>query len=137
MCKGMKYHQNHQGHRGHHHHGRGRGRGPMQRQGAQVNVQETDDRYEIYLIAAGRKREDFRMEIADDLLTIHVDAPSQEAEGQWQRREFRFRAFERSFQLSDKINQEDIRASYDAGILTITLPKHPDRVTQRREVEVE
>ncbi|MGH1433965.1 MAG: Hsp20/alpha crystallin family protein [Lewinella sp.] len=132
MCKGMKYHH---GQRGRHHHGRGRG--PMHRQGAPVNIQEMDDRYEIYLIAAGRKREDFKLDIADDLLTVHVTAPVSDTEGQWQRREFRFRAFERSFQLSDKINQEDIRAAYEGGVLTLTLPKHPDRVTQRREVEVE
>ena len=43
----------------------------------------------------------------------------------------------RSFQLSDKINSEAISATYAAGILTIVLPKHEDRVTQRREVTVE
>jgi HSP20 family protein len=84
------------------------------RQGAQVNIQEMDDRYDIYLLAAGRKREDFKMEIADDVLTIHVDAPAHEAEGQWQRHEFRFRAFERSFQLSDK-KQNQYLVNYSSG----------------------
>ncbi|MEL6656732.1 MAG: Hsp20/alpha crystallin family protein [Bacteroidota bacterium] len=127
----MKYHRGHGRHYGHRHPG-------MRRPGAQVSIREMDDRYEIYLIAAGRTREDFRLDIANDVLTIHASAPaSSEEEGQWQKREFRFRDFERSFQLSDKINSEAISASYDAGILTIVLPKHEDKVTQRREVTVE
>lgn len=131
MCRGMKYHRGHGRHFGHHHAG-------MRRTGAQVSVREMDDRYEIQLIAAGRSREDFRLDIADDILTIHVSAPEQNAdEGQWQRREFRFRKFERSFQLSDKINSEAITAAYEAGVLTIVLPKHEDKVTQRREVTIE
>ncbi|MEO0724102.1 MAG: Hsp20/alpha crystallin family protein [Bacteroidota bacterium] len=127
----MKYHRGHGRHYGHRHPG-------MRRPGAQVSIREMDDRYEIYLIAVGRTREDFRLDIANDVLTIHASAPaSSEEEGQWQKREFRFRDFERSFQLSDKINSEAISASYDAGILTIVLPKHEDKVTQRREVTVE
>lgn len=127
----MKYHKGGYGrHQGHHHFGK-------RRPGAQVSIREMDDRYEIYLIAAGRTREDFRLDVANDILTIHASAPEQTEEGQWQRREFRFRGFERSFQLSDKINSEAISASYDAGILSIVLPKHEDKVTQRREVTVE
>lgn len=131
MCKGMKYHRG--GYSRHH----GHKRGHMRQHGAPVNIQEMDERYEIYLIAPGRQREDFRLDIADDLLTVHADAPSSDKEGQWQRREFRFHPFQRSFQLSDKINEEEIRATYNSGMLTITLPKHPDQVTQRREVTVE
>ena len=130
MCRGMKYHRGYGRHHGHRHPG-------MRRSGAQVSIREMDDRYEIYLIAAGRTREDFRLDIADQVLTIHASAPASTEDGQWQRREFRFRDFERSFQLSDKINGEAITASYDAGILTIVLPKHEDQVTQRREVTIE
>ena len=129
MCRGMKYHRGYGRHRGHYHSG-------MRRTGAQVSVREMDDRYEIYLIAAGRTREDFRLDVANDILTIHASAPESTEEGQWQKREFRFRKFERSFQLSDKINTEAITASYDAGVLTIVLPKHEDKVTQRREVTI-
>ena len=126
----MKYHRGYGRHHGHRHPG-------MRRSGAQVSIREMDDRYEIYLIAAGRTREDFRLDIADQVLTIHASAPASTEDGQWQRREFRFRDFERSFQLSDKINGEAITASYDAGILTIVLPKQEDQVTQRREVTIE
>ena len=126
----MKYHRGYGRHQGHRHPG-------MRRTGAQVSVREMDDRYEIYLIAAGRTREDFRLDVANDILTIHASAPECTEEGQWQKREFRFRNFERSFQLSDKINTEAITASYDAGVLTIVLPKHEDKVTQRREVTIE
>ena len=127
----MKYH--HGGHHRQHQAWQG-----MQRPAAQVNVLETDDRYELHLIAAGRRRDDFRVEIKDDLLTIHVAKPQEEevTKEQWQRREFRFRDFERSFQLSDKIDADAITVAYDAGILKLTLPKHPDKVTQRREFEI-
>lgn len=126
----MKYHRGYGRRHGHHHPG-------MRRTGAQVSVREMDDRYEIYLIAAGRTREDFRLDVANDILTIHASAPESKEEGQWQKREFRFRNFERSFQLSDKINTEAITASYEAGVLTIVLPKHEDKITQRREVTIE
>ena len=137
MCK-MHHHRGY----GHHHrHGHGRGHGgyghghrPFS---VPVNVREFDDRYELHVIAPGRNREDFTLEIADDLLTIKVQQPERATdEGQWQRYEFRLGSFERSFELSDKIDADGITAAYEAGILRITLPKREDRVTQRRRLDL-
>lgn len=132
----------------HHHHAYGRrrrrhrhhhqGSHPWSRAfGAPVNIRELDDRYELHLIAPGLQREDFKLEIADDQLTVSAQAPETTAEGQWQRREYRFGNFERSFQLSDKVDSEAIAAAYEAGVIRITLPKNPDRVTQRRTLDIE
>lgn len=138
MCR--KHHHHHgYGHRHHHHqhqHGRGRGHG-WRSFGNPVNVREFDDRYELHLIAPGRTREDFTLEVADDLLTVKGRGPeSLPAEGQWQRYEYRLADFERSFELNDKIETADISAAYEAGVLRITLPKREDRVTQRRQLDI-
>ena len=133
MCN--KHHHHAYGHRRRHQH---RGNHPWFRAfGAPVNIRELDDRYELHLIAPGLQREDFKLEIADDQLVVSAEAPEATSEGQWQRREYRFGNFERSFQLSDKIDHEAITAAYEAGVLRITLPKNPDRVTQRRALDIE
>ncbi len=131
MCR--KHHHHRGGHHrhGHRHHPRFAGRG------IPVNVREFDDRYELHLLAPGRTREDFTLELADDLMIIKGAGVTPPEEGQWQRKEYRLVSFERSFELSEKIDPEGISAAYEAGILRVQLPKQSDRVTQRRELEVE
>lgn len=139
MCN-KHHHHHHRGygrHRRRRHHRHGGGHPPFSAFGAPVNIRELDDRYELHLIAPGLSREDFTLEIADDQLMVTANTPEATMEGQWQRREYRFGNFERSFQLSDKIDSEAITAAYEAGVLRIALPKNPDRVTQRRALDIE
>jgi HSP20 family protein len=105
-----------------------------------VNVTEEDQLYRIEVAAPGVAREDFRIDLENDLLTVSVEHQEnrEETERRYLRKEFNFSAFKRSFQLPDTINPEGIRANHESGILTIELPKR-DEVVQKapRQITVE
>lgn len=91
-----------------------------------VNVEEHDKHFIMSLAAPGLVKSDFNIDIENDYLTISAEQKTEKEEkkeGNFTRREFNFSSFKRSFQLDDNIKQEAISASYDNGVLNITLPK--------------
>lgn len=135
MCKRSHSWGRHHWHGHHHHHGRHFGAAFST---FPVNVRELDDRYELQLFAPQLSREDFQLELVDRTLTISITTSKEEEIelGQWIRREYRPRGMERSFSLNEKIDLDNIKAAYADGVLKVTLPKFPDQVTQRRDVDV-
>ena len=104
-----------------------------------ANVQEHDDKYELYVYAPGLQKSSFQIGVADGILIIKTDPQNQETMQQdtWRRREFSPSGFKRRFELNEEIDTEAISAKYEDGVLLITLPKLEDFHTKRREVSVE
>jgi HSP20 family protein len=93
-----------------------------------VNIRETEDAFEIEMAAPGMKRDDFKIELDNQLLTISSERQNTEEEkdkqGNFTRREFSYQSFQRSFTLPEnKIKGDNIQAKYNDGILLITVPK--------------
>jgi HSP20 family protein len=92
-----------------------------------VNVKETNDDFIIEVAAPGMKRDDFKVELDNDVLTIssyREEKKSEQADKSYTRREFSYQSFQRSFSLPEnKIEGERIAARYVDGILHITVPK--------------
>lgn len=92
-----------------------------------VNVSEQDHNFELHLAAPGMKKEDFRIDINNNVLSIRAERKAKREEGEtaYTRREFRYHSFERQFTLPESVDQEKIEARYEDGILKIRLPKVP------------
>ena len=92
---------------------------------APVNIKETENAYQLHVIAPGLKKEDFNIQVEKDVLTISFEKKDENAETteKYIRNEYQFRSFKRSFTLSDKIDSTSIAAIYAEGVLSITLPK--------------
>jgi len=92
-----------------------------------VNIRETNDHFEVEVAAPGMKKEDFKVELDGNMLTIRSERKNEETvnEGErYSRREFSYQSFERSFQLpKDVVDIEQIRARYENGLLMLTIPK--------------
>ncbi len=90
-----------------------------------VNISETKDAYELALAAPGLKKEDFQINIEKNRLIIKVEKTIDEEATtiNYKRREFGFNHFSRSFQLTEKIDQSKVAASYVDGILKLELQK--------------
>ena len=93
-----------------------------------VNIRETDNAFEVELSAPGKAKEDFNIELDNDLLTISSEHKEESTtqEGKFTRREFSHSAFKRAFTLPETVNAEDIKAAYENGILKINLPKREE-----------
>jgi len=104
-----------------------------------VNVSEYDKEYSIEVAAPGIDRKAFNLEIENDVLTISTEKKEnkEEQKTNFIRREFNYQSFKRSFQLPETIDQDQIKATHDAGILTLTLPKKEEVVQNApRQIEV-
>ena len=105
-----------------------------------VNVMENDDAFKVEVAAPGIKKEDFNIELDNDLLTISSKAEKLEKteEGNYTRKEFNYASFKRSFNLPDTVNTAEIKATYTDGILSIDLPKREEaKVQPARTISIE
>ena len=103
-----------------------------------VNISEDKDHYLVELAAPGLKKEDFKLNVEDDVLSITVEKKEEkdEKENGYTRREFNYTNFSRSFTLPDTVNTESIKAVYNEGVLEIDLPKKEEEKTKNRVIEI-
>ncbi len=106
-----------------------------------VNVIESDDNFTVELATPGLTREDFNIELDNEVLIISSQAKSEEEHkentGKYTRKEFNYSTFKRSFTLPDTIDFNDVDASYQNGVLLVTLPKKEEaKVQPKRLIEI-
>jgi HSP20 family protein len=104
-----------------------------------VNVRETDKNFEIEVAAPGYEKNDFKVEMDNGLLTISVEKQEEkeEKENNYTRREFGYSSFSRSFNLPQNINEEDINAKYEGGILKLTIAKKGEAGNRRKAISIQ
>ncbi|MGN6603801.1 MAG: Hsp20/alpha crystallin family protein [Ginsengibacter sp.] len=103
-----------------------------------VNISETNDNYELEFNAPGRKKEDFKITVNKNILTVSFEKKEEpkEENRQFIKREFSTPSFKRSFTLDEKINAEGINAKYKNGILYLALPKKEEVKVMPKEITV-
>jgi len=104
-----------------------------------ANVKETESEYVLELAIPGRKKEDFNVEIDNDILTISSEVKSEEnkEDDGYTRREFTFSSFKRVFSLPETISLDKINATYEDGILKFVLPKKEEALPKpKRLIEI-
>lgn len=105
-----------------------------------VNIKETETAFEVELSAPARKKEDFNIEIDNDMLTISSEYKTESSaeQGKYTRKEFSHSSFKRSFTLPDIVKDDGIAANYENGILKITLPKKEEALPKpKRSIDIQ
>ena len=91
-----------------------------------TDVRETDDGYELDVDLPGFKKDEVDVKLSDGYLTISaakgLDKDEKDKKGNYIRRERYAGAMQRSFYVGD-IKGEDLRAKFENGILSLTVPK--------------
>ncbi len=106
-----------------------------------VNIRETDKSYELELAAPGLQKQDFRLNLEGETLTIsaeHTEEKSKEDKNEgWFRKEFKKGQFTRTFNLDETVDAGRISAKYEDGILHLSIPKkeHAQKVTRAIEIQ--
>ncbi len=91
-----------------------------------VNIQETETDFIVSLVAPGFEKENFKLKSTEKLLEVSASIEkTEEKEGvKFTRKEFEVKSFTRSFNLPEgKVNIDDISASYNNGVLNVSIPK--------------
>lgn len=93
-----------------------------------VNIRETEQDFQLEVVAPGLDKNEFRIELKDHVLTIvgekEEKAEDTDKDGRYTRREFRFASFKRAFTLPEHVvDGERIEARYTNGVLHISIPK--------------
>lgn len=95
-----------------------------------VNMKETDSEMKIELAAPGMNKEDFKIEIDNDILSISCEKEEHKTEEnkdeRYTRKEFSYQSFCRSFTLPDNLKKDEIEASYKDGLLHVTIMKNKE-----------
>lgn len=110
-----------------------------------TNIAETDKSYELAFELPGVAEDDIQVQLHDKVLTIRAerrdtrasDAGDNPENGRrWHRVEHRYGEFTRAISLPQDAANDGIEAVYEAGVLTVTVPKQPEaqpaRITVRR-----
>lgn len=103
-----------------------------------VNIIESKDDYQLEFNVPGRNKEDFKITVDKNILTVSFEKKeeSKDENKQFIKREFVLQSFKRSFTLDEKINADDINAKYENGILSLTLPKIEEVKVLPKEIAV-
>jgi HSP20 family protein len=95
-----------------------------------VNIRETADSYDVEVAAPGMNKDDFKVELDGNMLTISSEKKQQhedKEEGRFYRREFSYQSFQRSFNLKKEVvDIEKIQAKYENGLLHLVIPKREE-----------
>ncbi|MFO7615650.1 MAG: Hsp20/alpha crystallin family protein [Bacteroidales bacterium] len=93
-----------------------------------ANIVETADDFRIELQVPGYGKEDIKIRIEDQILTVMAELGENEGSGdlRYARREFGRGSFSRRFRLSNWIDTQKIAAKYENGILIIEIPKREE-----------
>lgn len=94
-----------------------------------TNISETDQAYQLELAAPGFGKEDFKIGLEKDILTVSSvmeekdEKKDEKSDRNCRMREFGHGNFSRSFSIPEAVDRDAIKAEYENGILKITLPK--------------
>jgi HSP20 family protein len=90
-----------------------------------VNITERKDKYEVSLAVPGMKKDDFKIDVDGNMLSIssEKEEKTEEKDKRFTRKEYNYSSFNRCFSLPEEVNQDKIEAKYEEGVLKISLPR--------------
>lgn len=105
-----------------------------------VNIKDTGKSYELHLVAPGLQKQDFKVNLNGDTLTVSYEHKEQQQdqnnEEGWLRNEYRLQSFSRSFTLDESLDPGKISARYADGVLQLSIPKKEGAQKISRNIEI-
>lgn len=103
-----------------------------------ADIRETEKEYIIDAEIPGVNKENIKLDLRDDVLTIvveHNEETNEEREN-FVRKERRYGSYSRSFYV-ENVKHDQVNARYNNGILTVTLPKEDEGKARKRNIEIQ
>jgi HSP20 family protein len=104
-----------------------------------VNISEGKDDYKIEVAAPGLNKEDFKVNLDNNVLTVYSEKEEKQESNEHKvmRKEFNYYSFSRSFTLPHTVDADKIVATHKDGILHISIPKKEEaKEKPSREIKI-
>ncbi|MBS1657529.1 MAG: Hsp20/alpha crystallin family protein [Chitinophagales bacterium] len=105
-------------------------------QRAPVSIYKTEKSYEMLVFAPGRIKEHFKLDVKGDELTVSYTPPEGFTRPEWIHREYSRGGFIRTFTLDEDADTQNITAKYADGVLQVSVPIIPGKVTPQQTVPI-
>ena len=107
-----------------------------------TDVQETDEGYEVDIDLPGFKKDEIQLELNNGYLTISaeksLEKDGENKKGKMLRQERYAGVMQRSFYVGEHITEEDVKASYESGVLHLMIPKkEAPKVPEKKVIQIE
>ncbi|WP_193181879.1 Hsp20/alpha crystallin family protein [Nisaea sediminum] len=103
-----------------------------------ADMKEADGGYTLTAELPGIAEEDIDLSVANGMITIKGEKSEEKTDEKesYHLTERRYGAFQRSFRLPDNVDEAKIKASFDKGVLTVSMPKSKDGKHQERKIKI-
>ena len=105
-----------------------------------TDIKETEDQYVLAIDLPGFKKEDVKIHLKDGYLNVTASSQNEEEEkdGKYLRRERYTGSMTRSFYVGENLTEEDVKAKFGNGVLTLALPKEaPKKIEEPKYIAIE
>ena len=105
-----------------------------------TDIKETDDQYVLSIDLPGFKKEDVKLHLKDGYLNVSAESSSEDEEntGKYLRRDRYTGSMTRSFYVGEDLTEEDVKAKFGNGVLTLSLPKEaPKKIEEPKYIAIE
>ena len=104
-----------------------------------TDVKETEEGYEVDVDLPGFTKEEIKLELNNGYLTIATEKSlNKENKGKMLRQERYVGTMQRSFYVGENLTEEDIRAKYENGVLTLNIPKmEAKKAPEKKQILIE
>ena len=100
-----------------------------------INIAENKDHFTVSVAAPGLKKEDFKISVDSNILTVSSEKEhkTEEKNENYTRKEYNYASFCRSISLPEDIDKEKINANYQDGILNIRIPRMQEKMNHSKK----
>ena len=106
-----------------------------------TDVKETDEDYEVDVDLPGFKKDEINLELNNGYLTISaekaLEKDGENKKGKMLRQERYSGMMQRSFYVGDYVTEEDVKASYESGVLHVFVPKKEAKLPEKKTILIE
>ena len=106
-----------------------------------TDVRETEDGYEVDVDLPGFKKDEIKLELNQGYLVISAEKSLEKAnenkKGKMLRQERYAGVMQRSFYVGDYVTEEDVKASYESGVLHVFVPKKEAKLPEKKTILIE
>jgi HSP20 family protein len=112
---------------------------PALQHAAPVNIFETENDYLLEIIAPGWNKEDFKIQLEENLVTVSTETKSERDDKTVKvlKSEYQFPLLKRSFTIDENVDADIISAEYVNGVLRLNFPKKPIVKSPTKQISIQ